>query len=132
MEQGEIPNGEFGSDGTVFWQAAGAGRFILPKCTDCGKVHWYPRAVCPFCLSSEIGWQESRGLGHVYASTLFRKTDAPYVIAYVELDEGPRMLTKIVSADLAPVYIGQRVEVHFLTDDTVNGSYPVFRPIGTT
>ncbi|MBY5828506.1 DNA-binding protein [Rhizobium leguminosarum] len=132
MEQREVVMGDAGSEATVFWQAARAGRFILPKCTDCGQVHWYPRAVCPFCLSSAIEWQESRGLGQVYASTLFRRADVPYVIAYVELDEGPRMLTKIMTADMASVAIGQRVEVHFATDEAVNGSYPVFRPIGTS
>ncbi|MBB4524931.1 Zn-ribbon domain-containing OB-fold protein (plasmid) [Rhizobium leguminosarum] len=132
MEQREVRMGDFGSEGAVFWQAARAGRFILPKCIDCGQVHWYPRAVCPFCLSSEIGWQESRGLGHVYASTFFRRTDAPYVIAYVELDEGPRMLTTIVTGDVASISIGQRVQIHFAADDTVNGAYPVFRPIGAS
>ena len=40
----------------------------------------------------------------------------PYVLAYVELDEGPRVMTNIVDCDVADVRIGQRVEARF--DDT--------------
>lgn len=121
--------GNFGPEGTAFWEAARAGRLVVPKCTECGQFHWYPRALCPFCLSNELAWHESRGLGSIYAATLFRR-DLPRVIAYVELDEGPRILTTVVSENSAPVCIGQRVEVHFADDAALTDRpYPVFKPI---
>ncbi|WP_082478388.1 zinc ribbon domain-containing protein [Rhizobium sp. Leaf386] len=129
MEREDETEG-FGAEGTAFWEAARAGRLVLPKCTDCGQVHWYPRALCPFCLSSALEWQESRGLGRVYAATLFRRAELPRIIAYVELDEGPRILTTVVSESSAPVCVGQRVEVHFVDDaGATDRAYPVFRPI---
>jgi len=116
-------------EAAAFFEAARAGRFLLPKCEECGRFHWYPRAVCPFCLEGKIGWQESRGLGHVYSSTLFRRADVPLVIAYVELDEGPRILTRILTDGLGGVPIGQRVEVQFVpSPDKLDRPYPAFRP----
>jgi uncharacterized OB-fold protein len=122
---------QVGVEAAAFFEAARSGRFLLPKCEDCGRVHWYPRAVCPFCLSGKIGWHESQGLGRVYASTLFRRAEVPSVIAYVELDEGPRMLTKIVTDGPGAVAIGQRVRVQFVASpEAQDRPFPAFRPIG--
>ena len=116
-------------EAAAFFEAARTGRFLLPKCEECGRFHWYPRAVCPFCLAGKIGWHESLGLGHVYSSTLSRRADVPLVIAYVELDEGPRILTKILTDNLGMVPIGQRVEVEFFhSSDKPDWLYPAFRP----
>ena len=50
-----------------------------------------------------------------------------YVLAYVELEEGPRVMTNIVECDPNDVRIGQRVEVVF--HDTGQGTALVrFRP----
>ncbi|WP_049730922.1 Zn-ribbon domain-containing OB-fold protein [Rhizobium ecuadorense] len=116
-------------EAAAFFEAARTGRFLLPKCEECGRFHWYPRAVCPFCLAGKIGWHESRGLGHVYTSTIFRRADVPLIIAYVELDEGPRILTKILTDSLRAVPIGQRVEVEFVSsEDKMDRPYLAFRP----
>ncbi|WP_423066088.1 Zn-ribbon domain-containing OB-fold protein [Devosia sp. CN2-171] len=124
------------ADGTgfhsqVFWDATAQGRLVLPQCVSCGRYHWYPRAACPFCSSTEIEWVSSSGTGRIYAHTLFRRTET--VIAYVELDEGPRMLTHILTDDPKALRIGDMVEVAFIPrGDEPECQVPVFRPAGTT
>jgi hypothetical protein len=116
-----------------FWGATAEGRLLLKRCLDCGSLIWYPRAICPECASLRTEWFQASGRGRVYSYTLnHRGQDAysdagPYVLAYVELDEGPRMMTNIVGADAAGVTVGMRVEVVF--HDTGDGTaLPRFRP----
>lgn len=109
-----------------FWRATAAGTFLLARCSACGAVIWYPRSFCPACSSMATEWFEASGLGTVYTFTIVRRGQgqyaaaAPYVVAYVELDEGPRVLTNIVDCDPHDVAVGQRVEVVF--HDTGDGS----------
>ncbi len=130
MTPGEAPRSHsVKAEHAEFWDAAATGRLMLPKCRHCGGIHWYPREICPFCLSSDIEWQESAGLGSIYSSTVFRK-GGNRVIAYVELDEGLRLLTNIATDDLNAVRIGQRVRVEFAAlMDASELRYPVFRPV---
>ncbi len=112
-----------------FWDATAAGRLVLPKCKDCQAVIWYPRPFCPECASLNIEWVDASGRGKIYAFTVNRRgvADMPdyrnagvYVLAYVELEEGPRVLTNIVDCDPDSVRIGQEVEVVF--HDTGQGT----------
>lgn len=109
-----------------YWSALKESRLILKHCRDCGRHHFYPRALCPHCHSDALEWSDARGTGSIYSFTVARrpagpafKADAPYVVAVVELDEGARMMTNIVTGDVNAVRIGQRVSVHFdaVTDD---------------
>jgi uncharacterized protein len=111
-----------------FWTAAREGRFLVPTCTACGKTHWYPRAICPFCASEKIEWRDGSGKGTVYTFTVMRRAKEPYVIAYVTLAEGPTMMTNIVDCDFDALRIGQSVAVVF--KETENGPpVPMFRPL---
>lgn len=117
-----------------FWEATGHRRLVLPRCDDCGTFIWYPRAVCPACHSTATTWVECSGRGRVYSFTTTRRTAGrwgevtPYVLAYVELDEGPRIMTNVVECDPAEVRIDLPVEVRF--DDTGEGTaLPRFRPL---
>lgn len=116
-----------------FWEACAAGRLVLPRCDRCGELIWYPRRFCPFCASTDVSWVEVSGRGTVYSYTIIRRgsgayRDAgPYVLAYVELDEGPRLLTNVVGADPESVHVGQPVHVVF--DDAGDGeAIPRFAP----
>lgn len=114
--------------GRPFWRAAAEGRFLVPRCMECGRAHWYPRPFCPFCASQSVQWQESTGGGRVYAFSALRRAGEPNIVAYVQLDEGPIMLTNLVSCRLDEVQIGQAVEVRFRA--TGEGrSAPVFIPV---
>lgn len=116
-----------------FWEATAEGRLLLKRCSDCGKAFHYPRARCPACDSPDTEWFEASGRGSVYSYTVTRQTggeyaDAtPYVLAYVELDEGPRIMTNVVDCDVDEVSIGQDVRVVF--HDTGEGNaLPRFTP----
>jgi uncharacterized protein len=121
-----------------FWDAAAEGRLVLPRCEDCQAVIWYPRPFCPACASTRVTWFEASGRGTIYSFTVNRRgaADLPeyrgagtYVLAYVELEEGPRVMTNIVDCDPDSVRIGQQVEVVF--HDTGQGTaLPRFRPRG--
>lgn len=109
-----------------YWAALKERRLILKHCRDCGRHHFYPRALCPHCHSDALEWSDARGTGSIYSYTVARrpagpafKADAPYVVAVVELDEGARMMTNIVTDDVESIRIGQRVAVTFdaVTDE---------------
>jgi uncharacterized OB-fold protein len=121
----------------VFWDATAEGRLLLPRCQDCQTLIWYPRPFCPACGSLHVGWEQASGRGTIYSYTVNRRgagdlpeyrTVGPYVLAYVDLAEGPRVMTNIVDCDPDSVAIGQAVEVVF--HDTGQGTaLPRFRPI---
>lgn len=100
-----------------FWDAAAAGKFVLPFCLDCSKPHWYPRALCPFCFSDRIEWKEASGRGTIYSFTVMRRESVPYALAYVTLEEGPTMMSNLVEIDLESLVIGQAVSLVFQPSD---------------
>lgn len=95
-----------------FFEAAKAGRLLFKHCESCGRSHYYPRPLCPYCMSDNTRWVEAAGTGIVYTFSVTRRAGpVPYVIAYVTLDEGVTMMTNIVDCDLDTVHIGQKVRV---------------------
>ena len=115
------------TESQAFWDAARAGKFMVPVCAACDKPHWYPRAICPFCASDKIEWRQASGKGTIYTFSFMRRVKEPYVIAHVTLAEGPTMLTNIVDCDFEKVRIGQAVTVVF--KETEDGPpVPMFKP----
>ena len=100
-----------------FWDACAESRLSIPRCDDCGELIWYPRRFCPFCSSRSVTYVDVSGRGTVYTFTIMRRGDgpfrdkAPYVLAYVRLDEGPVVMTNIVGVDPGLVRIDQPVHV---------------------
>lgn len=116
-----------------YWDALKQHRLLFKHCRDCKRHHFYPRELCPHCHSDALDWAEVAGTGSIYSYTVARrpagpayKSDTPYVVAIVELDEGARMMTNIVTADVEAVRIGQRVTVRF-EDVTAEVTLPKFR-----
>src|ERR1700746_1144674 len=99
------------------WDAAAQGRLLIKRCTACGELHHYPRAICPFCGSDRTEWTEASGRGTIYSYSVFRRAPIPYAIAYVTLAEGPTMMTNIVDCDLNAIRIGQAVRLAFKPTD---------------
>ena len=111
----------------AFCNAARARRLVVPTCGACGKAHWYPRAICPFCGSDKIEWRAASGRGQIYSYSVMRRAKEPYAIAYVTLAEGPAMLTNIVACDFDALRVGQTVSVVF--QDSEDGPpVPMFKP----
>jgi uncharacterized protein len=120
-----------------FWDGCREGKLMLPRCGDCGHVFFYPRAVCPRCHSRHVGWLQSRGRGTLHSFEIayqaFQKgwkIKPPYVLALVELDEGPRMMSNLINVEPDPKAIrcDMPVEVVFtkLTDEI---TLPLFQPV---
>jgi uncharacterized protein len=119
-----------------FWESLKAHAIELQKCGGCGRFVYYPRAVCPACLSDDLAWTPVSGRGVVHAFTIPGRhpnpafaARLPYVVALVELEEGPRILSNLVAVDPTPdaVKIGMPVEIVY-DDVTEEMTLPRFRP----
>ena len=123
----KIPGPPVNPETKPFWDAASAGKLLLKRCTACKQVHYYPRAICPFCSSEKTEWTEAEGRGTVYSYSVFRRAPIPYAIAYVTLSEGVSMMTNIVDCDLDSIRVGQAVRVVWkATED--GPPVPMFTP----
>lgn len=109
-----------------FWDATTEGRLMIKRCLQCEQPHYYPRGLCPHCLSSETSWEESSGQGTIYSVSISRRgPDAPFALAYVTLTEGVSILTNIIDCDDEAVSIGKAVR--FQPTPTEGGaSVPTF------
>jgi uncharacterized OB-fold protein len=123
----KIPAPEPNPETRPFWDAAAQGRLLLKKCLACNQVHYYPRAICPFCGSDRTDWQQASGVGSIYSWSVMRRAETPYCIAYVTLEEGVTMMTNIVGCDLDAIRIGQKVHVVFTPTDG-GPPVPTFTP----
>jgi uncharacterized OB-fold protein len=118
-----------------FWEAARRHELCLQRCRTCGRHVFYPRVACPHCFGRDLEWQRVSGRGTLHTFTVVHRGQrefplpTPYVIAVVELDEGPRLMTNLVgiAADAAKVHIGMPVEVVF-EDVSAEIALPRFRP----
>ena len=102
-----------------YQQALDEGRFVLQRCGGCAQAVHYPREVCPHCGSDALVFVPACGLGTVYAvTTVRRKTEAggDLNVSLIDLDEGPRLMSRV--ANLAPdqVRIGQRVRARIVQE----------------
>lgn len=105
-----------------FYDGAKDGKLLLPRCQDCNRVHWYPRHICPFCHSMNIDWIEGSGEGRVHTFAVQHRAfggwaeEVPFVTAYIDLNEGDRMVTVLRGVDAndpASINIGAKVKVEF-------------------
>jgi uncharacterized protein len=99
METTAKPSPQISELSRPYWDAAAEGRLVLQACAACGKVRHYPRLLCDHCYSDAAVWNESSGRGKVHSWTVAHhafhpafKTELPYVLVTVDLDEGVRAL----------------------------------------
>jgi uncharacterized OB-fold protein len=115
-----------------FWDAAKRHELLLQRCGACSKFIYYPRPRCPHCFSDRLSWEQCSGRGTLYSYTVVRRAasrafaDAPYILAIVELAEGPRMTTNIV-APPEQLRVDMPVTV-FFDDVTPDRTLVKFRP----
>jgi uncharacterized OB-fold protein len=110
-----------------FFEGTAAGKFMLRRCTKCGKAHHYPRGLCPFCFG-DCKWEEASGKGKIYTVSVMERANPPYAIGYVELAEGPKVLTNFVDCEFKDLKIGQEVKATFVKTETEGVSLPMFTP----
>lgn len=115
----------------AFWEATLDGQLLVQQCVECGTTQFYPRIVCTSCGALDPEWIEASGVGEVYSYVVCHLPGepgfadyVPYVVAIVELAEGPRTIA-FVPSDAADIEIGTTVEVEFwqVSDDA---AIPVF------
>lgn len=106
-------------DTQPYWDSAERGELVVPHCVACDEPFWYPRGFCPRCGGVDLEWRAATGEGEVYSYSIVRRAAepwgarAPFVLAYVTLDEGVTVQANVVectSDDLAP---GLRVRAVF-------------------
>ncbi len=122
-------------DTRPFWEATKGKQLRYQKCDACGTVVWHPRGHCTGCTNGTLSWHTASGNGTLYSYSVVRqsyhpffRTLVPYAIAWVDLDEGPRVLSNIVgvgdpTTDLA---CGQRVKLTWEEHEEL--SIPLFTP----
>ena len=105
-----------------YWDGLKENKLMLPKCDDCGKPFFYPRVLCPNCHSRNISWMQASGRGKLYSFQIAHrslnrafKVELPCVMAMIELEEGPRMMSNLINIEPDPsvVKCDMRVEVVF-------------------
>jgi uncharacterized protein len=116
-----------------FWDGTRAGELRLQRCDACRHIYFPPRPFCPACASRGVTVFAASGRAKLYSYVISHRAapgfTAPYSIAVVELEEGPRMMTNIVHCPQTPeaLQLDMPVEVVFeALDDTI--SLPHFRP----
>jgi len=120
-----------------YWRGAKAHQLRLQRCRQCGRHVFYPRSFCPLCLSDNLEWVTASGKGKVYSYTVVRRAvhpafqeEVPYVLAIVELEEGPRLTTNIVGCPPEEMRVEMAVEAVY-DDVTPEITLVKFKPVKT-
>jgi uncharacterized OB-fold protein len=122
-------------DSGEFWRATTERVLKFQRCGSCGTIIWYPRPHCTGCIDGELAWHESAGQGTLYTFSVVRQSYhpffrnlVPYAVAYVDVDEGFRLLTNIVGVEdpSNELKIGQRL--HLVWEEHEGLNIPLFEP----
>lgn len=92
----------------------------LKKCADCSYVDFMPRYIFSISWSKKSVWIDAEGTGTINSFSIIHRSSSPvfrdrcpYVVALIDLTEGPRMITNIVGEDALSVAIGDALEICF-------------------
>ena len=107
------------SDSRPYWEGLAQGELRIQRCNTCAKAVFYPRSICPHCHGNSLSWIVASGKGTIYSYTVAHQgfgsfaEDVPFVVAIVELEEGPRMMSRIVDALRERIGVGAEVRMTF-------------------
>jgi len=117
----------------LYWEGTAKGELRVRLCNNCGARFRFVRELCPQCWSHDLGWQVASGIGTVVARAIVETAPyeamadrVPYVLALIELAEGPTMMANVLECNPTAVSIGMPVELFF----EARGDFmlPQFRP----
>ena len=98
------------------------GKFMIQRSTSTGKHVFYPRPFIPGSGEADLEWVEAKGTGTVYSTTVNRRSPekgGTFNLALIDLDEGVRMLSRVVGIDPEEVQIGMKVRARI---EDLNGA----------
>jgi hypothetical protein len=106
--------------GRKFWEGLREGKFLAPRCKDCGEFFFPPRPYCPICLSANLEWEELSGKGFLYSWTEIHfalpEFEPPFLLGLVELAEGVgRVVAKISGVKADELQIGMPLRIRIAT-----------------
>lgn len=119
-----------------FWAATKDKKLTYQQCKKCSTIVFYPRRHCTGCTNGALEWMTARGTGSVYTYSVVRQSyhpffrnKIPYAVAWIDLDEGPRLLSNVIGVDnpLTDIKIGMKVEVEWEEYEELN--IPLFKPV---
>ena len=117
-----------------FWEGTKQHKLLLKKCKRCGYIDHPPYLYCTSCMGEECEWIEASGRAILYAYAVNTYAvpfpfwdDMPYVLALIELKEGPRMISNIIDCDIKDLKNGMELEVVF-EDVSEDITLPKWRP----
>ena len=118
-----------------FWDACRRGVLEVSACRTCGRLFLPGGPCCPDCWSTDLGQQAVSGRGEVWTYAVYRHRyhpalKVPYVVALIQLAEGPRLLSNIVGCAPEDVQVGMPVEGRFEREGDF--TLPRFAPIALT
>jgi uncharacterized OB-fold protein len=116
-----------------YWDGCREGVLRLQRCAECTRFQFYPRCICSHCHSNRLEWQAVSGRGVLASYTVVQRGisaayPAPYVVALIDLAEGPRMMSSVIGAEPGQLRVGAAVEVSFV-EWSPDIDMPVFRLI---
>jgi len=121
------------TDSESWWAAVQDRRLMVNVCSECGRNSLYVRPFCPHCWSQDVALTRASGRAHLYTWTVVHQNAAPfharcpYVVAMVDLVEGPRLMTVIEECPSETLCAEMELEIAFREDDD-GFVIPVFRP----
>ena len=103
-----------------YWDAAREGRLAVQHCVACDRVWHPPLPRCPHCHGVDVDWVTASGRGTVCSHTVVDhpthvalRDRVPYVVAMIELEEGPRVIANVRECAPEDVRVGMPVQVVF-------------------
>lgn len=118
-----------------FWAGTLAGELRMQQCGDCQRFYFYPRSFCRYCSSTNVHWRTLSGDGRLVSYVINHRpfgadNDDPQVIALVQLDEGPTMLTNIIDVEPDPAKLPLDARVRVTFEDRGDQALAVFTLAG--
>ena len=105
MKEYKLPIPQPRPESRPFWDGCKQDQFLLQCCDSCEKINWFPRSHCVACGGDKFIWKPASGRGVLETfSVVYRPMNAawasevPYILGMVKLEEGIRMVTRIVSS----------------------------------
>ena len=117
-----------------FWDGLKAHELRVMHCMNCDHTYLYPRPYCPKCFSDKTEWRAASGRGSLHTYMINHRPpspawEAPYVIAIVELEEGPRLMSNLVDIAADPSVLTIDMPLQVVYDDVTDQvTLPKFRP----